>query len=232
MNCKYLTGAATALALVALVTGVSGANAATISIGYSQDGAATTTVAGSGTSDLFSVSGVNTGNFTFTAGGVTQTSLPAPGLIFSNSTSVKGESATGHSLDIWVTAQGLTVPLGNPLGVLSGFTTNLLLGGFTTTLETFLSSANALFTGTTLGSSAFLSPGTVTSLNSANTGPGPYSVTAHYHVDALTAAGAATSTISAVAVPGPLVGAGLPGLLAACVGLLTLARRRRSDAVA
>jgi hypothetical protein len=35
------------------------------------------------------------------------------------------------------------------------------------------------------------------------------------------------SEVNTVAVPAPIVGAGLPGLLAACAGLLALARRRR-----
>jgi hypothetical protein len=37
-------------------------------------------------------------------------------------------------------------------------------------------------------------------------------------------------TVNASSVPGPIVGAGLPGLLAACLGLLALARRRRKIA--
>jgi hypothetical protein len=35
------------------------------------------------------------------------------------------------------------------------------------------------------------------------------------------------TSVSTLAVPGPIVGAGLPGLVAACGGLLALARRRR-----
>jgi hypothetical protein len=37
--------------------------------------------------------------------------------------------------------------------------------------------------------------------------------------------------LSTFAVPGPAVGAGIPGLIAACGGLLALARRRRKQAV-
>lgn len=37
-------------------------------------------------------------------------------------------------------------------------------------------------------------------------------------------------TVRAAAVPGPVVGAGLPGLLAACGGLIALARRRKAVA--
>jgi hypothetical protein len=38
-----------------------------------------------------------------------------------------------------------------------------------------------------------------------------------------------TAALGAVTVPGPVVGAGLPGLVAACLGLVALARRRRGQ---
>jgi hypothetical protein len=51
-------------------------------------------------------------------------------------------------------------------------------------------------------------------------------------VEAVSTAGAPLgdvllTSVSTLAVPGPIVGAGLPGLVAACGGLLALARRRR-----
>ena len=36
------------------------------------------------------------------------------------------------------------------------------------------------------------------------------------------------ATGATVGVPGPIVGAGLPGLLAACFGMIALAKRRRN----
>jgi len=234
---RALAGSAIAIGMLAAVT-VNVANAGTISIGFREDAGAINIVAGSGVSDVFGVTGLTTTDFRFNASGVTQPTLPSPGLAFTNTLVTSTNSAAAsHFLDIFVTAQGLTGPLGNPLNVLSGFTENLLLGGFTTTLSTFLSSTNALFGGTPVSSQSFNTVGGVQVLGSANTGGGPYSVTAQYHiVSAAGQLGAADSTIGIagvpVAVPGPVVGAGLPGLLAACFGLLALVRRRRNIAVA
>ena len=202
---------------------------------------AITTVAGSGVSPTFNLGGVacsaciNTGSFLIVeAGGTTQPILPSPFLIFSNTFAVGGfEAPAGSFLDIFITAQGLTTPLGN-LPILSDLTENILSGGFTTVLETFLSSTNALYSGTLLSSQAFNDIGSVALLSApTDTGPGPYSVTAHYRINNVTgAAGVASSTIGALAVPGPIVGAGLPALLAACFGLVAFARRRWNIATA
>jgi hypothetical protein len=51
----------------------------------------------------------------------------------------------------------------------------------------------------------------------------------NFYTFGVTAGNVLLATISAVAVPAPIVGAGVPGLLAACGALLALARRRRKQ---
>ena len=76
-----------------------------------------------------------------------------------------------------------------------------------------------------MDSANFATIGSEQGFNLENTGAGPYSVTAQFHLTTVSngaggfLSGASNATINLLAVPGPIVGAGLPGLIAACMGL-------------
>jgi hypothetical protein len=142
------------------------------------------------------------------------------------------------TLVVWMTTHGnlgANLPVGTH-AFESSFTDNLLPDGWTVQVDTFLDPADGIFT-TTIPLSSHLFRGSEPAFRQtvqADPGNGFYSVTARFTISANDVAGSANITadiaIAPAHVPGPIVGAGLPGLILASASLLGWRRRRRKVA--
>ena len=140
---------------------------------------------------------------------------------------------SGVTLSVAIIAFDLNTPSNAPggaTGFTSSFVANTLINA-TATGQTFIDPTSGGANILSLAGPVAFTTVLNSILGSADTGGPDYSMTAFYTITSTAAQSAANLTIN-VQVPGPIVGAGLPGLIAGLAGLIALARRRRNRALA
>ena len=149
------------------------------------------------------------------------TFLAPPGFLSTNTLDVNQSGTGDHTLVLDIQAQGLTGPSALT-DLLSEFSVTGLTSGWTGREQTFINGTALSDTGIfTANSSA--DDTAVMFLGNPFTAEAVYTITSD-------GVGRFNGGIDISAVPGPVVGAGLPGLLVGCVGFAFLARRRRNVA--
>jgi hypothetical protein len=186
--------------------------AATISFTASEDGGASNTInTGQSSASVGPINPAVTPDFTFLVSGSTQGFLPPPDLLNAQNVTISSTTTTSHTLHLEVDATGIVGITG-----LQDFLSHFDVTGQTPDWST---SAFTDLNGVTLSTAGPFTGGTSggVDLSALRTVSSPFNLSAHWDI---TTNGVSGNTnlgivISATPVPGPLVGAGLPGLLAA-----------------
>ena len=215
------------------------AAAVTVKIGLALDGGLVSEVAdgsyvlhdGSATYD-YEVPDDGAAKAGFTSISATGKATPKVSLPFVlNSTSIDTSSSGNHTLDIYVTALGLTAAdLNGQDAFLNTLQLNSISGTLTFSESTYIDTGNGLFS--TVGQVAMHSfgtsaPDTYQSKILFDVGAGDFSVTQVYHIDSGKSGGSINANISLSTVPLP---AALPLFAAGLFGAPLVGRLRRRRA--
>jgi hypothetical protein len=200
------------LTTAALLFATAAATAGTVTLQYSEDAGPTTSLVFATASGSLATP-VTTPDFTIASfSGITNPLIALPFLLQGQQIDVTSPGTTGaHTLHLTVLGLGLTAPTG-PSILGSGFDVTGITAGWTVAMSTDVN-------GIIVGSTSFTGPlsnGTDQDFAGFNL-PATFDTSIHFDISNGGVSGASNTgaALAAVAVPGPLVGAGLPGLLAA-----------------